>query len=123
MMPEATPRKIAIVDDYAAVRESIRFLLEVAGHSVETFGSGAEFLAAGLANVACLILDHYMEQLNGLEVAEKLRLDVLGTPILLITALPSPAIRARAAILGIQKVLEKPFEEKDLLDFINASQS
>ena len=44
-------------------------------------------------------------------------------PILLITGSPSPSIVARAAELGIDKVLEKPATEKDLLDFVNTTQS
>ena len=36
---------IGIVDDDQAVRDSLRFVLEVVGHPVETFASAAEFLA------------------------------------------------------------------------------
>jgi ActR/RegA family two-component response regulator len=39
---------------------------------------------------------------------------------LLITGSPSPAIVARAARLGIANVLEKPPNEDDLLQFVNA---
>jgi two-component system response regulator FixJ len=37
---------VAVVDDDAAVRDSLRFLLEVAGFTVTTFGSACEFLRA-----------------------------------------------------------------------------
>jgi FixJ family two-component response regulator len=42
-MTEAEKRRVAIVDDDDAVRDSLRFLLEVAGHVVETFESAADF--------------------------------------------------------------------------------
>jgi FixJ family two-component response regulator len=38
--------------------------------------------------------------------------------VLLITGSPSPAITAQAAMLGVERVLEKPPTEQDLLDFI-----
>ena len=113
--------KIAIVDDDHAVRESLRFLLEVMGHSVETFASAAEFLNAKMQPLACLILDHHMPLTTGLELAERLRADGSGIPILLITGSPSPAIAQRAAELGIDKVLEKPLGDEDLLDFVNST--
>ena len=47
-MVEVKQPTIAVVDDDAAVRESLRFLLEVIGHPVETFASAAEFLKAEL---------------------------------------------------------------------------
>ena len=110
-------RKIAIVDD--GVRESLCFLLEVAGYVVETFASAAEFLRAEIENLSCLILDHLMPGMTGLELAAKLRAYGSGIPILLITGSPSTAIFARAAELGIKRVLEKPFDDKDLLHFVN----
>ena len=116
-------RKVAIVDDDAAVRDSLRFLLETIGHSVETFASGAEFLKADRERLACLILDHHMPEMTGLELAERLRADGAGIPILLVTGSRSPAIVARAAEVGINRVLEKPLIEEDLLDFIDGTPS
>lgn len=120
-MTEADRRKVAIVDDDDAVRESLRFLLEVQGHLVATFASAAEFLNAELQHFACLILDHHMPDMTGLELATRLRADGARIPILLTTGSPSPAIVARAAELGIERVLEKPPGDQDLLDFISAT--
>jgi two-component system response regulator FixJ len=110
--------KIAVVDDDPAVCDSLRFLLEVIGHSVETFLSADTFLAANLRGIGRLILDHHMPQMTGLQLAEKLRADSVSLPILLITGSPSPDILARATRLGLQ-VLDKPPSEEDLLRFIN----
>jgi two-component system, LuxR family, response regulator FixJ len=120
-MTEAERRNIAIVDDDLAVRDSLRFLLEVIGHLVETFASAAEFLKANIQHFACLILDHHMPNMTGLQLAERLRADGVGIPILLVTGSPSPAIVARAAELGIERVLEKPLNDEDLLDFVNST--
>jgi CheY-like chemotaxis protein len=116
-------RHIAIVDDDEAVRDSLRFLLEVIGHPVQTFASAAGFLKVEMRHFAGLILDHNMPHMTGLELAERLRGDDMAIPILLVTGFPSPAIVARAAQLGIDRVLEKPLLEDDVLDFINSSYS
>ena len=118
-MTEASQRPIAIVDDDTAVLESLRFLFEVIGHPVQAFASAAEFLQSELRHFAALIVDHYMPQMTGLELAERLRADGIAIPILLVTGSPSPTIVARAAKLGINRVLEKPPIEEEVLDFIS----
>src|SRR3974390_979027 len=101
-MSELRRRAIAVVDDDSAVRDSLRYLLEVMGYLVKTFESAAELLNTGLQNLACLILDHHMPHMSGLELAERLRADGAAIPILLITGAPSPAIFARAAEIDIR---------------------
>ena len=122
-MTKAGLSVVGIVDDDHAVRESLRFLLEVAGHVVETFESAVDFLNSETKHLACLILDHHMPHMNGLELAQRLRSGGLAIPILLVTGLPSQAIVARAAELGIDRVLSKPFDEDELLNFVNRTRS
>jgi CheY-like chemotaxis protein len=115
--------KIAVIDDDAAVRDSLRLLLEIVGYPVETFDSAAEFLGADLQDFPCLIADNHMPYMTGLELAERLRADGASIPILLMTGSPTPAILARAAEVGIDRVLEKPTSDDDLIEFIDATQS
>lgn len=117
---QAACSKIAVVDDDDAVRESLTFLLTIAGHQVMDFGSAEEFLQCGeLDQVLGLILDYHMPRISGLELAARLRAAGWQLPILLITGVPSPAIVARAEELGIEKVLEKPPAEPDIMAFID----
>ena len=67
-------------------------------------------------------LDRRMPEMTGLELAERLRADDADVRILLITTSPSPAIFARAAELDIG-VLEKPFGDNDLDDFVCAART
>jgi two-component system, LuxR family, response regulator FixJ len=115
-MTEAEHKIVAIVDDDPAVLESFHFLLDAMGHTARTFASAADFLETRLA-VNCLILDHHMPRMTGLELAEKLRHSGSDIPILLITGSPSPAIVARAAEFGCT-VFEKPPSEEDIFAFI-----
>ncbi len=43
-MQGGSRRLVAVVDDDDAVRDSLRFLLEIAGYPVATYGSAAQFL-------------------------------------------------------------------------------
>jgi two-component system, LuxR family, response regulator FixJ len=121
-MTEAEHRTVAVVDDDQAVRDSLRFLLEVIGYTVEIFASAAEFLQANVRHFACLILDHHMPNMTGLELAGRLRANGALIPILLITGSPSPTMTARAAELGI-KLIDKHPSEEALIDFIDATRS
>lgn len=109
---------VAVVDDDLAVLESLRFLLEAAGCEVVTYASAAAFLEDHAASPTCLILDHHMPHMTGLELAARLREEGVGLPVLLITGSPSPAIVTCSLRLGIEKVLEKPPSELDLLSFV-----
>lgn len=123
VVTECEAKNVAIVDDDHAVLDSLRFLLEVVGHPVQTFASAAEFLSAEIRHFAGLILDHHMPHMTGLELAERLRAEGVAIPILLVTGSPTPDIVARATRLGIERVLEKPPLEEDVLDFINTAGS
>ena len=117
-MTGITGQNIVVVDDDDAVRDSLRFFLETVDHPVVAFASGPEFLAYYGSGLACLILDHHMPKMAGLQVAEQLRASGSRLPILLVTGLPSPSIVVRAAELGIERVLEKPPCDDDILEFI-----
>jgi two-component system response regulator FixJ len=108
---------IAIVDDDAAVCDSMRLLLEVYDFGVLTYQSGADFLTDD-PDVACLIVDYLMPGLNGLEFVSELRKRGSQVPTIIITATTDPNVEHRAAALGIKRVLKKPLSNRVLLDAI-----
>ena len=109
---------VAIVDDDEAARHALGFFLDIFGYSTQSFNSAQAFLSAEPSQFACLILDHHMPQITGLELVERMRSEGIDLPILIITGAPSPALRSRARDLGIQKVLEKPPPEEEVLEFL-----
>jgi two-component system, LuxR family, response regulator FixJ len=114
---------LATVDDHA-VCKSLAFLLTLTGNQVADDALADAFLQRGdLNRVSGLILDHRMAHVTGLELAAGCRLPATGwgwqLPVLLVTGVPSPAIAARAAELGITNVLEKPSGEADIMAFID----
>jgi FixJ family two-component response regulator len=103
---EVKRRTVAIVDGDDAVLDSFRLLLEVAGRPAQVFTSAAYFPQANVRYFGCIILDYHMPHMTGLQLVERLHADGSGIPIMPVTGSPSPAILARAAELGIERILE-----------------
>jgi len=121
-MQHLSARLVAVVDDDDAVRDSLRFLLEIAGYAVATFASGAEFLKdAPLGDLTCLVVDQHMPDQTGLQLIGRLRAQGVDLPVALITGSPTPDVLRQAQTLGVAKVLEKPLDDDVLLDFIDHS--
>lgn len=119
-MADNLPREVAVVDDDAAVLDSFRFMLELAGFPVATYPSAIAYLEQSARSPRCMILDQHMPMMTGLELTAKLRAEGSDVPILLITSSPSPAIVSKAAEIGVKRVLEKPPTEDDLINFVSA---
>ena len=118
-MQDGRRRLVGVVDDDAAVRDSLRFLLEAAGFSVLTFQSAEQFLAAtDQDGIDCLLLDHHMPQVTGLELLRRLRRAGWELPVALMTGSPSAQLMRRALELGAVAVLEKPLTDQALFQFV-----
>ncbi len=110
---------VAVIDDDDEVRDVLRTLLETAGHDVETFKSGIQFLAsAELRHTACLVVDQRMPQMTGLELLLELERRGQPIPALLITGAHDPEIESAASSIGAMTVLEKPMSPQKLLRFV-----
>lgn len=107
---------IYLVDDDDAVRDSLAFLLESHGFDVLAFASVAEFERAYEPEYkACLILDHHLPGVSGLEFLASPEGAALRVPVIVITGGADPTISARARSLGVAAFLEKPVAEAPLL--------
>jgi FixJ family two-component response regulator len=110
---------VYVVDDDYDVRTSLRFLLETEGFDVRTFRNGAALLGSSTRDRAdCLVVDYKMADLDGLELATRLRRLEVKTPIILITGYPDQSIPAKASSAGICQVLLKPNLEGNLIDSV-----
>jgi two-component system, LuxR family, response regulator FixJ len=119
----ASPEKptILVVDDDAAVRQSIKFSLELEGFSVRTYADAAELLnETTLPPFGCLVIDYNLPALNGLEVLRQLRNRQVRLPAIVITSHPSRMVRERAAAAGAS-IVEKPLFNHALSDNIRAA--
>src|SRR6188768_3902162 len=81
----ATP-VVYVVDDDAAVLGSLQFLLETDGFAVRTFRNATALLnASGAQGADCYVIDYKMPDINGIELAGRLREADGGIPVILIT--------------------------------------
>lgn len=113
-------RSVVVVDDDPAVLAALRFLLEVEGFQVLTFGTGSELLAASaLPKTGCLVIDFKLPQMDGLDLLAALRRRNVRLPAVLITSHPTAALRRRAA-QETTPIVEKPLIGDALTDAIRS---
>ena len=109
---------IGVVDDDLAVRNSLKFALELEGFTVRAYRSGAELLAAdNFRDCSCLVIDQRMPGMNGMELIARLRERHVTTPAILIISSPNAALSARAATAQVP-IIEKPLLNNALVEKI-----
>jgi two-component system, LuxR family, response regulator FixJ len=116
-----TQPMVLIIDDDPAVRNSLKFALEVEGFAVRAYATGAELLddAPALDN-GCLVVDYKLPEMNGLDLLSELRRRNVDLPAILITTHPNAAVRNRAALAGVP-LIEKPLLNDTLFQGIRAA--
>jgi two-component system response regulator FixJ len=110
--------RILVVDDDDAVRDSIRALLESAGFAVKDYASAKVFLQDGAPAGNCLVADIRMPEMDGLELQEEITRRGLQVPVIIMTGHGDVPLAVRAMKAGAIDFIEKPFDEKLLLDAI-----
>lgn len=109
---------VIVVDDDPAVRNSLKFSLEIEGFVVRLYESGSELLRDGtLTDCGCLVVDHKMPGIAGLDLITKLRDQQISAPAILITSHPNPALARQAAGANVP-IVEKPLLNNALVDLI-----
>jgi len=115
---------VLVVDDDASVRKSVQTLLRSAGYAVQSFTSGEELLAHDpFEGPCCLVLDVHMPGMSGLEVQHRLAMSGRNVPIVFMTALADPQMRAQARQAGATAFLIKPFFAETLFDAVEVALS
>jgi two-component system, LuxR family, response regulator FixJ len=111
---------VLVVDGDLAVRESLKFALQIEGLAVFVFANGAELLAHPVLRMArCIILDHKMPLMDGFAVLARLAAEKVTVPVILMTAHATESLCRRAATAGVRHVLEKPLLDGALVDRIH----
>lgn len=112
-MPAASAIKVMVVDDQASMRAMIRRALQDFGfRDVRERPSATEALADVRANrVHLIISDFNMPDMNGLQLLEAVRkdADIGKTVFIMLTGSSDREIVQRAAALGVNNYLVKPF--------------
>ncbi len=107
-----------VVDDDRAVRDSLKFALQLEGLAVDALASGPDLLRCTLLDADCLVLDCKMADMDGFAVMAALAERGITLPTILITAPLTDALRQRAKKAGAFRILEKPLNDGVLLESI-----
>jgi two-component system response regulator MprA len=108
--------RILVVDDDAAVRDSLARTLRFEGYQVETAGDGRQAIdAVRVAEPDAMLLDVSMPVLDGLTACRELRAEGVLVPILMLTARDSVGDRVAGLDAGADDYLIKPFALQELL--------
>lgn len=115
-MAEPTTHVIIGVDDDLRTREALESLIESAGFASFVFSSAEEFLRSGkLVEASCLITDIRMPGMDGFELQLRVRRDRPDLPLIFMSGHFNDETRRRALAGGACALVDKPFDESDLL--------
>ena len=118
--------RIVVADDHELMRKAVRALLE--GESTQQVVGEAATGLETIAQVATLrpdlvILDLAMPELDGLEVAARVRQLYPKTAMILLTASLTPALERQALAIGIQRCVSKSAAPQNLTNAVRELRS
>ena len=113
---------VLIIDDEAAIRESLETLLEFEGYTVASAETGEE----GLTRLAetpfdLVLLDFSLPDRNGLEVLAEIRSRDPQLAVIMITAYGTVDNAVRAMQSGATNFIQKPWDNEKLLADVRAA--
>jgi two-component system, OmpR family, alkaline phosphatase synthesis response regulator PhoP len=112
-------RQVLVVDDEPHIGRIIQIKLEHGPYDVELIGDGRSALTRLRSEdpIDLILLDILMPHVSGLDVLAELRRlpHRSDTPVIMLTGRGQEADRERAAALGADDFLTKPFSPKKLL--------
>jgi FixJ family two-component response regulator len=119
-MSNMREQMVFIVDDDAAVCDSIKELVESVGLRAESFASGQTFLDHYQPeHSGCLVLDVRMAEMSGLLLQDKLNALGASIPVIIITGHADVPMAVHALKAGAVDFIQKPYRNQLLLDSIN----
>ncbi len=111
---------VHVVDDDAAIRDSMRFLLSSIDLDVACYATAQEFLdAPDSIQPGCILLDLRMPNMSGLELQRVFRERGQPKPIIFLTGHGDVEVTVRAMHQGAAEFLTKPVNEEVLLEKIH----
>ena len=113
---------VHVVDDDAAMRDSLAFLLDVNGFKPLVYDSAGALLAASpIDALSCVVSDIRMPGMNGIELVRELKGKGSACPVILVTGHGDVALAVEAMKAGAVDFIEKPFDDAVLLGAIRTA--
>ncbi|MDZ7857335.1 response regulator transcription factor [Sphaerotilus sp.] len=113
---------IHLIDDDAAVRDSLALLIGTVGLRVTTWAEPLAFLAGfDRQAIGAIVLDVRMPGLSGLTVLERLRAEGVDQPVVMLTGHGTVELCRRAFKSGAAEFLEKPVDDELLIETLQTA--
>lgn len=114
-------KQVLLAEDEPNIIESLTFLLERAGFSVDVVTNGRQALNTVLSNIPdVLILDVMLPELDGYEILRQLRADqrAISLPVIMLTAKGQREDRETALECGANLFITKPFSNTEVIEAV-----
>jgi FixJ family two-component response regulator len=124
MNAPASPQSplIHLIDDDAAVRDSLALLIGTIGLRVQTWSDPLAFVAGfDRVGIGAIVLDVRMPGVSGLSLLDTLIAQGVDQPILMLTGHATVEMCRRAFKAGAAEFLEKPVNDEDLLEALRVA--
>jgi len=113
---------IHLIDDDAAVRDSLALLIGTVGLRVQAWADPQAFMKEFDRNsIGAIVLDVRMPGISGLTVLDRLVADGVDQPVIMLTGHGTVELCRRAFRSGAAEFLEKPVDDQQLLDALQAA--
>ena len=111
---------VYVVDDDAAIRDSLSVLLETCGLHWRTFASAEDFLAELTDTTpVCAVVDVCLPGMSGLELQQQLASREIPSALVVMTGQGSVPMAVDAMRAGAVHFIEKPIDPKTLLEVLS----
>jgi len=113
-------RRVLLVEDDPAISEPLARALVREGYDVDVRSDGAGALESARRGADLVVLDLGLPDVDGLDVARRLRADGLGVPVLVLTARADEVDLVVGLDAGADDYVTKPFRVAELLARVRA---
>jgi FixJ family two-component response regulator len=119
-IPQTSKLRVCVIDNDAATRKALEFLLDARRIPVSTFDSASDFLANWKPELTgCLVVDIRMPGMSGTDLQLELINRGYQVPLILMTGYGDVAVAVEAMSRGALHFFEKPVNYQKLLDKID----
>ncbi len=118
---EQQPTRILVVDDESSITELVSMALRYEGFEPDVAQNGVEALAkVNSFHPGLIVLDIMLPDIDGFEVARRVRAEQSKVPILFLTARDASQDKVRGLTIGGDDYVTKPFSVEELVARIRA---
>ncbi|MGH9296880.1 MAG: response regulator transcription factor [Acidimicrobiales bacterium] len=118
---DATGRRVLVVDDEESITELVAMALRYEGFEVETASAGYPALTLlDSFRPDLVVLDVMLPDIDGFNVAERVRRDRRNLPVLFLTARDATEDKVRGLTIGGDDYVTKPFSVAELVARVHA---